>query len=233
MFLLKAKLFPPVKALRFIYAFSRGSHKESPSILDKAFLQCVLFYASSGWFPFLRVTNDIKLERIRRVASLVIAGCLSFSLILLLFSSFTVHLNSFLLCHFTSGFSLSFHILSSRTGVMLSHLNSFTCMFFPYPLKNLCFLAMSSFVFATMDAISIKLFVSLELAELRILHAAPVVIGSTTLIMLFCTVQLRTLCAACILATSLCITPGSGLGSFRDFVVPWSSTEGTRTTTER
>ena len=41
-------------------------------------------YASSKWFPFLSVTSVTKLERLHRVASRAITGCLSSSLISLL-----------------------------------------------------------------------------------------------------------------------------------------------------
>ena len=41
-------------------------------------------YASSKWFPFLSVTNVTKLERLHRVASRAITGCLLSSLIPLL-----------------------------------------------------------------------------------------------------------------------------------------------------
>ena len=57
---LKAKFFPRLKALRCISTSSFS--KESPSVLNKAFLRSLLTYASPGWFPFLRVTNITKLE---------------------------------------------------------------------------------------------------------------------------------------------------------------------------
>ena len=57
---LKAKFFPCLKALRCISASSFS--KESPYVLNKAFLRPLLTYASPGWFPFLRVTNINKLE---------------------------------------------------------------------------------------------------------------------------------------------------------------------------
>ena len=49
----------------------------SPSLLYKCFLQPLLTYASPGLFPFLSVTNIIKLERLHRAASRAITGCLS------------------------------------------------------------------------------------------------------------------------------------------------------------
>ena len=49
----------------------------NPSLLYKCFLQPLLTYASPGLFPFLSVTNIIKLERLHRAASRAITGCLS------------------------------------------------------------------------------------------------------------------------------------------------------------
>ena len=78
-FLLKAKFFPRLKALRCISAFSWGPSKESLSVLYEAFLRPLLTYASLGWFPFLSVTNITKLKRLHQVASRAITGCLSSS----------------------------------------------------------------------------------------------------------------------------------------------------------
>ena len=66
---LKAKLFPRLKALRCISAFSWGPSKESLSLLYKAFLRPLLTYASPGWYPFLSVINITKLKRLHRAAS--------------------------------------------------------------------------------------------------------------------------------------------------------------------
>ena len=84
--LLKAKLFPRLKALPCISASSWGPSKESLSVLYKAFLRPLLTYASPGWFPFLSITNVTKLERLHRAASCAITGCLSSSRIPLLLS---------------------------------------------------------------------------------------------------------------------------------------------------
>ena len=83
---LKAKFFPRLKALRCISASSWGPFKESLSVLYKSFLRPLLTYASPGWFPFLSATNTTKLERLHRVASRAITGCLSFCHIPLLLS---------------------------------------------------------------------------------------------------------------------------------------------------
>ena len=82
--LLKAKFFPRLKAIRCISTSSWGPSKESLSLLYKSFLWPLLTYASPGWFPFLSVTNSTKLERLHRVASHAITGCLSSSTIPLL-----------------------------------------------------------------------------------------------------------------------------------------------------
>ena len=74
---LKAKLFPRLKALHCISASSWGLSKEFLFVLDKAFLRPLLTYALPRWFPFLRATNFTKLERLHRVASRSIPGCLS------------------------------------------------------------------------------------------------------------------------------------------------------------
>ena len=83
---LKAKFFSRLKALRCISASSWGPSKESLSFLYKSFLRSLLTYASPGWFPFLSATNLTKLERLHRVASRDITGCLSSSPIPLLLS---------------------------------------------------------------------------------------------------------------------------------------------------
>ena len=71
---LKAKFFLSLKALRYISASSWDLFKESLSHLYKAFLRPLLTYASSGWFPFLSVTNFTKLERLHRAASSAISA---------------------------------------------------------------------------------------------------------------------------------------------------------------
>ena len=63
-----------------------GPSKESLSLLYKAFLRSLLTYDSTGWFPFLSVTNVTKLERHHRAASRAITGCLLSSPIPLLLS---------------------------------------------------------------------------------------------------------------------------------------------------
>ena len=77
--LLNAKFFPRLKALRCICASSWSPSEKSLSVLYKSFLRPLLTYASPGWFPFLSATNFTKLERLHRVASRTITGCLSSS----------------------------------------------------------------------------------------------------------------------------------------------------------
>ena len=100
----------------------------------------------------------------------------------------------------------------SRTGGLLFHRNSSTRRFSQFPPKNLCslvMLAVFSLVYAAMDtAFSLPL-ISLGLAESRILPAVPVDTRPRTPLISFCTVQLRTLCAAHSLAT-LCLSTTSG-----------------------
>ena len=66
-FSLKAKLFPRLKALRYISGSSWGPSMESLSVLYKSFLRSLLTYASPGWFPFLSATSFTKLERHHRL----------------------------------------------------------------------------------------------------------------------------------------------------------------------
>ena len=97
--------------------------------------------------------------------------------------------------------------LSSFLG--LSHLNSLTHRFLRFPPRNLyslVTLAVSSLVYAAMDTACCQALISLELAESRILPAAP----ADTLVS-FCTVQLGTLCHS----TTSGSCPISG--------APWSS----------
>ena len=98
---LKAKFFPRLKALRCISASSWGPSKDSLSLLYKFFLQSLLTYASSGWFPFLSATNFTKLERLHRAASRAITGCLSSSPIPLILSEASLPPLRVTLTHFT------------------------------------------------------------------------------------------------------------------------------------
>ena len=105
-------------------------------------------------------------------------------------------------------------LVVSRTGGVLSHRNSLTHRFVWILLKNLCSfvtLAVRSLVFVTMDTAYCQALISLELAESRILHKAPVDIRPTTSLISFCTVQLRTLCTTRSV-TTLCLSPTSGPG---------------------
>ena len=82
-------------------------------------------------------------------------------------------------------------------------------------------LPVSSLVFAAMDAAFFQVLTSLGLAELRTLLAAPVDTRPRTSLISFCTVQLRTLCAAHSLATlCLCTTSGPDPGELPGF---WGS----------
>ena len=67
----------------------------------KSFLRPLLTYASPGWFPFLKVTNITKLERLHRAASRAITGCLSSSPIPLLLSEACLSPLRVALTHFT------------------------------------------------------------------------------------------------------------------------------------
>ena len=103
-------------------------------------------------------------------------------------------------------------LVLSRTGGVLSHRSSLTHRFPRFPPRNLCslvMLAVSSLVFAATDTAFFSALISLGLAELRILPAAPVDARPRTSLISFCTVQLRTLCAAHSLAT-LCLFTTSG-----------------------
>ena len=99
--MLKAKLFPRLKALRCISACSWDPSKKSLSVLYKSFLRSLLTYASPGWFPFLSATNVTKLERLHRVASRAITGCLSSSPISLLLTEASLPPLRVTLTHFT------------------------------------------------------------------------------------------------------------------------------------
>ena len=114
-------------------------------------------------------------------------------------------------------------LVLSRTGGVLSLRNILTHRFPRFPLRNLCslvMLAVSSLVFAATDTAFFQVLISLGLAELRIL-AAPVDIHPRTPLISFCTVQLRSLCAAHSLASlCLCTTSGPDPGELFGF---WGS----------
>ena len=127
---------------------------------------------------------------------------------------------------------LVFTFIFSRTGGVLSHLNSLTHRFPRFPLRNLCFLvtlAVCSLVFAATD--TVYTLISVGLAESRIFYVAPADTRPTTPLISFSTVQLRTLCAACFLAILYLFTTSgpdpkelSGIwGSmvFRHAPIPW------------
>ena len=108
--------------------------------------------------------------------------------------------------------SLVSTLVLSRTGGVLSLQSILTHRFPQFPLRNLCslvMLAVSSLVFPAMDTAFFKVPISPGLAESRILLAAPVDTRPRTSLISFCTVQLRTLCAAHSLAT-LCLFMTSG-----------------------
>ena len=65
------------------------------------FLLPLLTYASSGWFPFLSVTNIIKLECLHQAASCTISSCLLSSPIPLLLPKAFLHSLRVTLTHFT------------------------------------------------------------------------------------------------------------------------------------
>ena len=69
-----------------------------------------------------------------------------------------------------------------------------------------------SLVLTATDTAFCYTLISLELAESRILQAAPVITRPRTLLIPFCTVQLRTLCAARSLVTLCILTSGPGPG---------------------
>ena len=110
----------------------------------------------------------------------------------------------------------------SRTGGVLSHLNSLTHRFPRFPPRNLCSLvtlAVCSFVFAAMNTTYCYALISLELAESEIL-AAPADTHPRTSFISFCTVQLWTLCAARSLATFCLYASGPDPGELSGF---WGS----------
>ena len=115
---------------------------------------------------------------------------------------------------------ISTHIFS-RTGGVLSHRSCLTHKIPRFSPRNLCspaMLAVSSFVYAATDTAFCEVLISLGLADTRILPAAPVDTRPRTPLISFCTVQLRTLCAAHSLATlCLCTTSGPDLGELPGF----------------
>ena len=123
--------------------------------------------------------------------------------------------------------SLASTLVFSRTGGVLYHLNPLAYRFPRFPLRNLCSLvtlAVSSLVYAATDTAFFWVLFSLRLAESRILSAALADTFLRALLISFCTVQLRTLCAAHSLATlCLCTTsgpdPGESLGFWGSMVL--------------
>ena len=120
--------------------------------------------------------------------------------------------------------SLVFSLVFSRTGGVLSHRSILTHRYPRFAPRNLCCLvtlAVSFLVYAAMDTAFFLVLISLGLAESRILRAAPVDTRPRTPLISFCTVQLRTFCAAHSLATlCLCTTSGPDPGELLGF---WSS----------
>ena len=90
-------------------------------------------------------------------------------------------------------------LVFSRNGGVLSHLNSLTHRLPRFSPRNLCSLvthAVLSLVYAATDTAFCQALISLGLTESRILSAAPADTRPRTPLISFCTVQLRTLCAA-------------------------------------
>ena len=130
--------------------------------------------------------------------------------------------------------SLVVSLVLSQTGGILSRRSSLTHRFPQFPPRNLCslvMLAVSSLIYAATDTAFFLVFVSLGLAELRILLAAPVDTCPRTPLISFCTIQPRTLCATHSLATLCLFTtsgpdPGELLGFWGSMVfhhapIPW------------
>ena len=118
-------------------------------------------------------------------------------------------------------------LVFSRTEGVLSHLTSSTHRFPRFPPRNLCSLvtlAVFSLVYAAKDTAFCKALISLRLSESRILPAAPANTRPRKLLISFCTIQLRTLCAAHCLATLCLLRPlVQALGSCPASGDPWSS----------
>ena len=120
--------------------------------------------------------------------------------------------------------SLVYTLVFFRTRGVLSRLNSSTRRFLRFSPKNLCslvMLAVFSFVYAATDTAFCLVLISLGLAKSRILLAATVGTRPRTPLISFCTVQLRTFCAAHSLA-ALCLSTTSGPGT-REFPGFWGS----------
>ena len=111
--------------------------------------------------------------------------------------------------------SLASTLVLSRTGDVLSHQSILTHRFPRFPPRNL-----SSLVYAATDTAFFEVLISVGLAELRILPAAPVDTCPRTSLISFCTVQLRTVCAANSLRLSISTTSGGDPGELLSF---WGS----------
>ena len=122
--------------------------------------------------------------------------------------------------------SLVSTLVFSRTGGILSHRSSLTLRFPRFPPRNLCslvMLAVFSLVYTATDTAFFWVFIFLGLAESRMLPAVPVDTRPRTSLISFCTVQLRTVCAAHSLATLWLFTtsgpdPGELPGSWGSMV---------------
>ena len=113
-----------------------------------------------------------------------------------------------------SSFPLISRIHFSPIGGVLSHLHSSTHRLHGFPSANFCSLvtvAVCSLSSSLQRAQPSVKFLSLELAEWRILLAAPADIRPRTPLISFCIVELWTLCAAHCLAT-ICLSTTSGPG---------------------
>ena len=95
--------------------------------------------------------------------------------------------------YFSLLYSLVSTLLISQTGGARTHLSSTTHKSPWCPLRNLCFLDTLAVVFSATDTAFCLSVVSLELAESRIFHAAPMLTPTRTPVISFCTIQLRTL----------------------------------------
>ena len=102
-------------------------------------------------------------------------------------------------------------IHSFWTGGILSYPNSSIHKFARYPLR---ILFMLSRLRCNRHSLLLNS-ISLESSESKILYAAPVAIRPRTHLISFCTVQLRTLCAArSLAAVYFCTTSGQALCNF-------------------
>ena len=83
-------------------------------LLYEAFLWPLLTYASSGWFPFLSITNITKLECLHQATSRAISGCLLSSPIPFLLSETSLPPLRVTLTHFAlSSYEWALHLLTS------------------------------------------------------------------------------------------------------------------------